>query len=89
MTLRLGTHTTYPITRFDVEQISKKIDLTKVTVVDCRGCFAMSHSFADELFKRIGHTAEIKDANQYVKNVIEAGHASAKPHWNKASTNLH
>jgi hypothetical protein len=71
----------FPVTRADAEKLSKKVDLTTVEAIDCRGVYSASHCFADELFKRIGHDAKILRASEYVENIMEAGRSTAKKDW--------
>lgn len=80
-TLHIGAHTTYPLVRSDAESIASRQDLTKVTIVDCGGIFAMSHCFADELFKLIGHDAKIVNGSEFVDRVARCGRESASKDW--------
>jgi hypothetical protein len=81
MTLHIGAHTTYPLVRSDVDKIASRQDLSVVTIVDCGGIFAMSHCFADELFKRIGHDVKIVNASEFVSRIAEAGRRGAAQDW--------
>jgi hypothetical protein len=71
------------LTRRDAEKMSKRLDLTEVDVVDCLAMFSCSHGFADELFMRIGHTAEIINASDFVRRIMEAGRCTARRDWVK------
>ena len=78
MILKLILFYKFPVTRVDAEDLSKKVDLPSVEAVDCKGVYAMSHCFADELFNRIGHDAKTLRASQYVENIMEAGRSTSK-----------
>jgi len=78
MILKLILFYKYPVTRADAQDLSTKVDLPAVQAVDCKGVYAMSHCFADELFNRIGHDAKTLRASQYVENIMEAGRSTSK-----------
>jgi hypothetical protein len=81
--LYLASYSRFPITRADAELLSTRYPLPSVEAVDCRGVYSASHCFADELFSRIGHDAQILNASGYVQRVMEAGRNTARPDWEK------
>jgi hypothetical protein len=79
--LRLKAFTILPLTRFDAEDMSHKIDLLQVETIDCTDVPSTSHCFADELFMRIGHDAEIINASDFVQRIMQAGRTTASRDW--------